>query len=65
MVTNARQQLVMVVDALTTTDNFAIPLWSEHIHTERQVGPLRVILHIKGLDRGGIAVDDHWLVELA
>src|ERR1041385_6616910 len=60
---NAPQEFVMVVDSLAATDDFPVPLRRQHVHTKRQVRPLRVILHIKCLDGGGIAVDDDWFVE--
>ena len=52
------------MNALPAPDDLAIPLGSQHIHTERQVGTRRIILHVEGLDRAGIPMHDHRPVEL-
>ncbi len=53
-----------IVDALAAADDFAVSFGRDHIHAQRQFGPLFVGLEIECFDFGRIAVDDHRAVEI-
>src|SRR2546426_9324709 len=50
--------------SLTPADDFAVALRRQHVESERQIGPLRVRLHVKRFDRGWVAVHHHRAVVL-
>src|ERR1700730_14583966 len=53
---------IVVRDAFTAADDFAVALGSEHVKSKRQLGPQRVRLHVKRLEGRRIAVHHHWTV---
>src|SRR3989442_9767183 len=56
---DAGEQLVVVVLALATADDFAVPLRSEHIVVEDGAGVGGVFLHIEGLHLLGVVEHHH------
>ena len=53
---NALHQQIVTGHALSTSDDFSITFRREHVYAQRQVGTFRIRLHVKRLDRGGVAM---------
>src|SRR6202007_654613 len=52
-------QQAVIMNALAATDDFAVALGGEHVEGECKLGALRIGLHVEGLKRCGIAMDNH------
>jgi len=52
-----------IVNALTPSDDFSIPFWSNEVIVEHKVGVLRIRLHVESLDGPGIMVDEYRTIE--
>ena len=50
--------------ALRAADDFSVAFGSEHVDAEREIGTLRIGLHVEGLHAGGIAMDHDRFVVL-
>ena len=50
------EQQVEIGEALAAADDLAVALGREHVDAERELGPLRIRLHVERLDRRRIAV---------
>src|SRR5690242_21764928 len=55
----ALHQQVVIVNALASSNDFAIAFGGKHVKSERELGALRVGLHVKGFEGGGIAMHEH------
>jgi len=63
MFVHALHQQVVIVNALTAADDFAVAFGRKHVKSERELGPLRVGLHVKGFEGSGIAMNEHRAVK--
>ena len=52
-----------VVFALAASNNLPVALRGQHIATEGELGPLRVVLHVESLNLGRIAMDKERLIK--
>src|SRR5690348_3620862 len=57
-------QRVVIREALSPSDDFAVAFRGDHVETERQLGPRRVGRHIKGLHRRRVAMNNDRFVEV-
>ena len=55
---------VEVVLALAAADDLAVALGREHVHAQRHLRVVRIVLEVEGLHVGRVAVDDDRPVEL-
>ena len=58
-------QKVVARHALAAANDFAVAFRRKNVHAQRNFGTQRIRFHVEGLDRGGITVNHHGLVELS
>src|SRR6266568_2552554 len=63
MFVQALHQQVVIVNALTAAADFAVAFGRKHVKSERELGPLRVGLHVKGFEGRRIAMNEHRAVK--
>src|SRR5713226_661454 len=61
---DALDQQIVAGNALATTDNLAVAFRREHVETQRQLGALRVRLHVERLDGCRVVMHHHRAVVL-
>src|SRR5450755_3419612 len=61
---NARQQQIVRPNALRSADDFAVSLWREDVHAQRQFRSLRIRLHVKSFYLRRISMHNYRLFKL-
>ena len=54
---------VVTREALAAADDFSVAFRRDHVEAERKFRPLGIGGHVEGLHGGGVAMNDHGLVE--
>ena len=61
---DALEKKIMIVFTLRTTDDFASPFRSEHVHRKHNLFVFRIALHVERLHLCWVAVNDTRTIEL-